>query len=85
MYWTSGECSIWHILLTHLVLDTLDPGPSSSTPAPMITSSNTLLQSDNAAVLYGWTIKLDGELMWLIVASCAVAVAGERRHWPSLA
>jgi hypothetical protein len=25
-------------------------------------------------------IKLDGELMWLIVASCAVAVAGERRH-----
>jgi hypothetical protein len=23
--------------------------------------------------------------VWLIVASCAVAVAGERRHWPSLA
>jgi hypothetical protein len=28
---------------------------------------------------------LDGVLLWLIVASCAVAVAGERHHWPSLA
>jgi hypothetical protein len=69
------------VLLTHLVLDTLDPVLSSSTPAPMTTSSNTLLQSDDAAALYDWTIKLDGELMWLIVASCAVAVAGERRHY----
>jgi hypothetical protein len=60
------------------------PRLSSSTPAPMITSSNTLLQSDGAVALYGWTIKLDGVLMWLIVASCAVAVAGERHHWPSL-
>ena len=43
----------------------------------MITSSNTLLQSDDAAALYGWTIrKLDGELMWLIVVCRAVAVAG---------
>jgi hypothetical protein len=29
IYWTSGECSSWHILLTHLVLDTLDPGLTS--------------------------------------------------------
>jgi hypothetical protein len=42
MYCTSGECSSWHILMTHLVLDTLDPGLSSSTPAPMITSSNSI-------------------------------------------
>jgi hypothetical protein len=48
------------VLLTHLVLDTLDPGLSSSTLVPMITSSNRLLQSDGAAALYGWTIKLGG-------------------------